>query len=333
MKYVYLHQIHTLWKLNIRSNSHTLPKYLSSTSTNEWINSKTINSFSFLSTIVMKYKLAYLLYTILYYLYSIKLHILGLRVITNWLTYGIWGGGTYLRNRCFSCWDMLVEYHLVRRERPWRLMRKKQWIILDLCFNLLKIINIGGNLRQYIFNLCSSLKSIFYDSIHIYYLANNEWRWSRSVPKSDCFQEKQTYRRRRTRFQKKTKKTSQKSKQNHQSPKHHQLTLRKNQQIPTTTTPPLPHPRQKEINRNRQNIRVRSQHSPPPQTTNHPPRSWVTQLQPNVSPQRTHGNSWRCLLKLPHGLVFWGTHQTSGQGGRSEFFKIVRNPTIVGYLQ
>ena len=72
---------------------------------------------------------------------------------------------------------------------------------------------------------------------------------------------------------KKTKKTSQKSKQNHQSPKHHQLTLRKNQQIPTTTTPPLPHPGQKEINRNRQNIRVRSQHSPPPQTTNHPPRS------------------------------------------------------------
>lgn len=36
---------------------------------------------------------------------------------------------TYFRNRCFSCWDMLDEYHLVSRERPWRLIRKKQWII------------------------------------------------------------------------------------------------------------------------------------------------------------------------------------------------------------
>lgn len=33
---------------------------------------------------------------------------------------------TYLRKRCFSCWDMLEEYHLVSRERPCLLMRKKQ---------------------------------------------------------------------------------------------------------------------------------------------------------------------------------------------------------------
>lgn len=58
----------TLWKLKIRSNSHTFPKYLSKISTNEWINYKTMSSFSSLSTIVMKYKLAYRLYTILYYL-------------------------------------------------------------------------------------------------------------------------------------------------------------------------------------------------------------------------------------------------------------------------
>ena len=39
---------------------------------------------------------------------------------------------TSLRNCCFSRWDMLSEYHLVSRERPCLLMRKKQWIILNL---------------------------------------------------------------------------------------------------------------------------------------------------------------------------------------------------------
>jgi hypothetical protein len=33
---------------------------------------------------------------------------------------------TSLRMRCFSDWLRLDEYHLVKRERPWRLMRKKQ---------------------------------------------------------------------------------------------------------------------------------------------------------------------------------------------------------------
>ena len=46
---------------------------------------------------------------------------------------------TSLRNRCFSICDMFDEYHLVSRDRPCLLIRKKQWIIL---FNL---ININSN--------------------------------------------------------------------------------------------------------------------------------------------------------------------------------------------
>lgn len=38
--------------------------------------------------------------------------------------------GTSLRNRCFSCWDMFDEYHLVSLERPCLLIKKKQWSIL-----------------------------------------------------------------------------------------------------------------------------------------------------------------------------------------------------------
>lgn len=41
----WIKNIYTLWKLKIKSNSQTLPKYLSKTSTNVWINSKIINSF------------------------------------------------------------------------------------------------------------------------------------------------------------------------------------------------------------------------------------------------------------------------------------------------
>jgi hypothetical protein len=42
------------------------------------------------------------------------------------------GRGTSFRMRCFSVWLRLDEYHLVRRERPCLLMRKKQWIICAL---------------------------------------------------------------------------------------------------------------------------------------------------------------------------------------------------------
>lgn len=48
---------------------------------------------------------------------------------------------TSLRNFCFSCWERLWLYHLVRRERPCLLIRKKQWIIsIFKCyfFNLIK---------------------------------------------------------------------------------------------------------------------------------------------------------------------------------------------------
>lgn len=37
---------------------------------------------------------------------------------------------TSFRMRCFSVWLRLEEYHLVKRERPCRLIRKKQWIIM-----------------------------------------------------------------------------------------------------------------------------------------------------------------------------------------------------------
>lgn len=51
----------TLWKLKMRSNSQTLPKYLSKTSTKWWITSRTANSLSSWSTIVTKKRLAYLI--------------------------------------------------------------------------------------------------------------------------------------------------------------------------------------------------------------------------------------------------------------------------------
>jgi hypothetical protein len=39
------------------------------------------------------------------------------------------GRGTSFRMRCFYDWFRFDEYHLVKRERPCRLIRKKQWII------------------------------------------------------------------------------------------------------------------------------------------------------------------------------------------------------------
>lgn len=33
---------------------------------------------------------------------------------------------TSFKNLCFSCWDKFVEYHLVSRDRPCLLIRKKQ---------------------------------------------------------------------------------------------------------------------------------------------------------------------------------------------------------------
>ena len=43
---------------------------------------------------------------------------------------------TSFRNLCFSCCDKFVEYHFVNRDRPCRLIRKKQWIIFKkLWFN------------------------------------------------------------------------------------------------------------------------------------------------------------------------------------------------------
>ena len=49
---------------------------------------------------------------------------------------------TSLRKRCFSCWEMLLLYHLVRRDLPWRLMRKKQWIMFEFIINLKKWIKM-----------------------------------------------------------------------------------------------------------------------------------------------------------------------------------------------
>ena len=48
------------WKLNMRSNSHTLLKYLSNTSTKWWMMSNTINSLSSFSMHATKYSDAYL---------------------------------------------------------------------------------------------------------------------------------------------------------------------------------------------------------------------------------------------------------------------------------
>lgn len=39
---------------------------------------------------------------------------------------------TSLRMRCFYCCDRFSEYHFVSRERPCRLIRKKQWIIVQI---------------------------------------------------------------------------------------------------------------------------------------------------------------------------------------------------------
>jgi hypothetical protein len=36
---------------------------------------------------------------------------------------------TSFRMRCFSVWFRFEEYHFVNRERPCRLIRKKQWIM------------------------------------------------------------------------------------------------------------------------------------------------------------------------------------------------------------
>lgn len=41
---------------------------------------------------------------------------------------------TSRKNLCFSFWDMAELYHLVSRDRPCRLIKKKQWIIQNLYF-------------------------------------------------------------------------------------------------------------------------------------------------------------------------------------------------------
>ena len=51
---------YALWKLKMRSSSHTLPKYRSSTSTKWWIVSSTMSSLSSSSTHAKKYREAYL---------------------------------------------------------------------------------------------------------------------------------------------------------------------------------------------------------------------------------------------------------------------------------
>ena len=48
---------------------------------------------------------------------------------------------TYFNNLCFSDWLKFIEYHLVRRDRPWRLIKKKQWIIFIQIFNYNKYIS------------------------------------------------------------------------------------------------------------------------------------------------------------------------------------------------
>ncbi|WNV72872.1 hypothetical protein O6U65_1732 [Saccharomyces cerevisiae synthetic construct] len=60
------------------SSSQTLPKYVSIVSTNRWIISKVSSSLSTSGVIpTIKYRLAYRLYTTLWSLYSMMLHILG----------------------------------------------------------------------------------------------------------------------------------------------------------------------------------------------------------------------------------------------------------------
>ena len=46
---------------------------------------------------------------------------------------------TSLRNRCFSICDKFDEYHLVNRDLPCRLMRKKEWIIYLFKYANLKL--------------------------------------------------------------------------------------------------------------------------------------------------------------------------------------------------
>jgi len=46
---------------------------------------------------------------------------------------------TSLRIRCFSDWDRLEEYHFVNLDLPWRLIRKKQWIIIQMFCSLIFI--------------------------------------------------------------------------------------------------------------------------------------------------------------------------------------------------
>lgn len=41
----------------------------------------------------------------------------------------LWHCFTSFRMRCFSNCERLEEYHLVNLDRPWRLIRKKQWIM------------------------------------------------------------------------------------------------------------------------------------------------------------------------------------------------------------
>eukprot|EP01136_Pigoraptor_vietnamica_P023433 Opistho-1_new@75530 len=99
-------------KLKMMSSSHTLPKYLSSSSTKRWIISSVMSSLSSWSTATQKKRLAYRLYTILYSFHSRKLHILGFRermvVVSSRMIFflSFWG----------SAW-----YHFCRRTLPCRL--------------------------------------------------------------------------------------------------------------------------------------------------------------------------------------------------------------------
>jgi hypothetical protein len=55
---------------------------------------------------------------------------------------------TSFKIRCFSDWLRFIEYHLVSRDLPCLLIRKKQWIIVILNNNTLKNIKPSAILRN-----------------------------------------------------------------------------------------------------------------------------------------------------------------------------------------
>ena len=68
---------------------------------------------------------------------------------------------TYFRNLCFYFCDMLVEYHLVSRDLPCLLIKKKQWIIIFKYF-LYSHYQLSTHLVQ---------SNLFLKYISIYYIA------------------------------------------------------------------------------------------------------------------------------------------------------------------